>query len=74
MSDEARKPEDLLKSGRILVAIAAVMLPVAAVLYSSRLEPGSLLERLRRGVTTSGLIALAVGLLQLYEGRRARRR
>jgi hypothetical protein len=72
MSEEPRKPEDLLANGRALLRTAAIILPIAAVLYAWHLERGSLLEMLRMGLTTSGLIFLVIGLLQLYAGRSAR--
>ena len=74
MSDEAKNPEETLKFARILLAAAAVMLPVAIALYIWRPESGSLLEMLRSGLTTSGLISLTFGLMHLYRGRGARGR
>jgi hypothetical protein len=71
MSNQPRKPEDLLANGRALLRTAAIILPIAAVLYAWHLERESLLEMLRMGLTTSGLIFLAIGLLQLYAGRSA---
>jgi hypothetical protein len=74
MSDEAKNPEETLTFARILLAAAAVMLPVAIALHIWRPESGSLLEMLRSGLTTSGLIALTFGLMHLYRGRGARGR
>jgi hypothetical protein len=74
MSDEPRAPEDLLKWGRVVATIGAIELSVAAVLYFWHLEPETWLEMLRKGTTSGGLIALVIGLGQLWEGWRARRR
>jgi hypothetical protein len=74
VSDEPKKPEDLLKWGRLNIKLGAIELSVAAALYCWHLDPGTWLHMLRFGATTGGLIALTIGLIQLYAERKTRRR